>query len=215
LPLYLRAEQIVRERNKSITLKRVENSKKEIAESRSWKKINSNISNDHSKKFFENIKIWQKQKEKHVKEQKELMEEKERKELTFSPILNERSVYIMKKLKEIQETKSPQKSPQKSVSPHSRKNQSVSPEPSFRPEISNKAKKLTLHRTTSVFERLYTPPKIQKTPLLVKTKPKTKPKKPQVFFERSYSINSGNGVVFNKNFLETLLEEKNAKYSLQ
>ena len=175
-------------------------------------KKNCSLSPDksHQAEFLESVRVWQLKKERNIKHQKELKEQNEIKDLKFSPTLNEKSLKILKKLKEIQKT-TPEVSSLTNLL--SKKNSLV--EQTFHPSISEKTKKLTLTRTTSVFDRLYTPARPKK--------PSSKPKlsKKNYFpsytslIEKTYSINAGKGTISIKSPREEIHFEPSMKFLLQ
>lgn len=210
-PIYLRAAQIIKDRNLSINLKKAENSRKLLDEETSLKK-NSSLSPNKTNQvdFLESVRLWQMKKERNIKQQIENKEKNETKDLKFSPTLNEKSLKILKKLKEIQKT------PQAVSSVGSIINKKTkSTGQTFHPAISNYSKKLTLTRTASVFERLYTPT----TPIkkVAKSKSKSKKKQPSYtsLIEKTYSINAGKGTISDRSQVEEIKFEPSMKFLLE
>ena len=159
------------------------------------------------------MKNWQLKKEKNIKLQQEKKEKEEIKEVKLTPKINERSIKILKKLKEMQSL-TPTNLPKNGLG---NKKNSLSPSPSFKPSISERTKILTLNRTTSVFDRLYQPKLLKKEK---KSQPALKSKKQikleNCSFSRNYSINSGRGAVTNLGEItEEVKYERSMKFLLQ
>jgi len=178
----------------------------------SGSKKNSSLSPDkaHQTEFLESVRVWQLKKERNIKHKKELKDQNEAKDLKFSPTLNEKSLKILKKLNEIQKT-TPEVSSLTNL--FSKKTSLV--EQTFRPAISEKTKKLTLTRTSSVFDRLYTPTMPNKS----SSKPKSSKKKyfPSYtsLIQKTYSINAGKGTISVKSPVEEIHYEPSMKFLMQ
>ena len=198
LPLYLRAEQIVRDRNHSLNAKKSECSRKVLLEEIKQSSKFSNGKGKHNPDFFENLRRWQTKKERNIKSQKEKKEEEEIKELKSSPQLNEKSMKIVSKLRELQNSTAFTLNRLAMVN----KKHSLSPSPTFVPSITERTKTLASNRSGSVFERLYTvksPRTAEKPRKVIVKESQSRPMSTSLF--RSYSINSSKGIICDKHRL--------------
>lgn len=159
--------------------------------------------------FYENLKKWQVKKERNLALGKEKKEEEELKEVKSGPELNEKSMKIVKKLREIQGCSTLSLNRLAIV----KRKSALTPPPSFVPAMSEKSKILALNRSGSVFDRLYsykTPKKVEKSQSPIRKKSKS----PSVIgLNRSYSINSGRGIISDKiSLVDQIKYEEHMKF---
>ena len=147
--------------------------------------------------------------------QKEKQEKEELEEMKITSHVNERSIKILKKLREIQNQSNGCFLKQSGIG---NKNKSLSPvQSSFRPALSEKTKILTLNRTASVFDRLYQPKTLKKdqnSQPILRNKKGLKLNSCNV--SQNYSINSSRGIITDNSIVaEEVKYERNMKFLLQ
>jgi hypothetical protein len=202
----------MKDRNLNLSSKKLENSRKILEEELKIKKNSSLSPSKGTQDFLDHIHLWQIKKQNNLKLQKDLKDTNELKDLKFSPTLNENSKKILEKLKNL---KSDSRSPLNLTSTFSKNHLSTIEESSFHPSLTLKTHRLTLNRTKSVFERLY-PSKSQKTQKTSDSikKPRSRCLLSLSQLDKSYSINSGKGIISEKNFIEEIKYDKSMKFLL-
>lgn len=215
----MRAAQIMKDRNLNLSNRKLEISKKALAEEGLLRK-NTSLSPEKSNKgFFDQIKNWQMKKERNIKVRQEEKERNEMKDVKFYPALNENSKKILRKLKDIQ-TSPIQSSSLSSI--FSKKHLCPVPKPSFHPSVTTKSLSLFKNRQKSVFERLYPASPLQPSPDRKQLSTSPKPKAPSkskssntFLIDLSYSINSGRGVISNQSLIEEINYNNSMSFILQ